>query len=466
MQKIFQSCYEMDRRCYEAYGLNENILMEHAARGMAEHIKSRFEPGASVLIVAGPGNNGGDGMVLARQLYGDYEVRLVVPFGAKSLMAKVQLERCESVGVELSEAIEDVDVVIDALFGAGLSRSLDHESIDIVERLNRLNGYKIACDIPTGIDTKGRLSPIAFRADATITMGALKEALFSDEAKEVVGEIECVDLGVSRSVYEMQSDSYLLELSDFAPPRRDAQNVHKGTFGYAAIFCGEKEGAGIIAALACSRFGTGLTTLVLHEKIVVPPELMHDFSVPKKATALLVGPGLGNFFERDFLQKEVVQSALPIVLDADALYNEMLLSILEQKGRSVVVTPHPKEFCAMWERVTGEKLSVEEVQQHRFDMARHFSERFGHVALLLKGANMLIAHNNTLFVNPHGSSKLAKGGSGDVLSGLIVALLAQGYETKEATLQGSLALTKAALKVSGNSFSLLPSDLVDALKAI
>ncbi len=466
MQKLFRNCYEMDKRCYDGYGLNEDILMEHAAVGMAHYIRRHFDEGASVLIVAGPGNNGGDGMVLARQLHGDYRIRLLVPFGAKSLMAKVQLERCESVGIELCESFEESEVIVDALFGAGLSRPLDEESIRIVETLNAMEGFKIACDIPTGIDTFGNPSPVAFCADVTLTMGALKEALYHDAAKSYVGKIERVNLGVSHTLYEAESQSFLLETGDFKAPVRTHLDTHKGSYGHAAIFCGEKEGAGIVAAMAASRFGAGLTTLVLHEKTTVPPVLMHDFAVPDKATALLVGPGLGNFFERDFLQRSAVESHLPIVLDADAMYSEQLLEIVTQKERSVVLTPHPKEFCAMWQILGGETLSVEEVQRDRFGIVRRFGERFPHVVLLLKGANMLIVQGERLYVNPLGTPVLAKGGSGDVLSGLIVALLAQGYAPLDATIQGSLALTQAAARYQGASYAMLPTDLIDAVATL
>ena len=466
MQYIYKECYEMDRRCYDELLLTEDILMEHAALGMAGYIRNHFDKGASVLIVAGLGNNGGDGMALARQLHGDYEIYLVTPFGAKSPMAKVQLRRCESVGIKPSEDLVVSDLIVDALFGAGLSRPLDSETITIVERLNAMDGFKIACDIPTGIDTLGNPSGTAFCADLTVTMGALKEALYNDAAKGYVGEVLRVDLGVSHTDYEVGEKSYLLESSDFRPPVRTRPNTHKGSYGHAAIFCGEKEGAGIIAAMAASRFGAGLTTLVLHEKTHVPPVLMHDFKVPEKATALLVGSGLGNFFENDFLQEEAVRSHLPIVLDADAMYSAQLLEILAQKERHIILTPHPKEFCAMWKTLSGETLSVKEVQQDRFGIVRHFAKRFPRAVLLLKGANMLISQADRIYVNPLGTPMLAKGGSGDVLSGLIVALLAQGYAPLEAAIQGSLALTSAAALYGGASYAMLPTDLIEAVAAL
>jgi hydroxyethylthiazole kinase-like uncharacterized protein yjeF len=173
--------------------------------------------------------------------------------------------------------------------------------------------------------------------------------------------------------------------------------------------------------------------------------------------------GLGEHFESEFLQKYVIGSHLPIVLDADSFYHSEILTILEQKERDIVITPHPKEFAVLWEHLTGEKSSVAEVQRNRFEMVRKFNARYPHVTLLLKGANMLIAQEEQLYINPLGSSKLSKGGSGDVLSGLIVALLAQGFSGIEAAMQGSLALTLAAQQYSGASYAMLPTDLIDAL---
>ncbi len=465
MQRLYRNCYAMDRKCYEEYGLTEDLLMEHAAEGMARCIRERFEPGASVLIAAGPGNNGADGITLARLLQGSYSPRLFLPLGVKSPMAKLQLERARKVGVPTVEEIEEAEIVVDAIFGAGLSRPLSEEIAGIVESLNALEGFKLACDIPTGLDEAGWPSPTAFRADLTVTMGALKEALYLDAAKEYVGEIHCVDLGVDRMLYEEESSVRLLEATDFLPPlRSDRTAGHKGTFGHAAVFCGEKEGAGIIAASAAARYGAGLTTLVIHEQVGAPAFLMTATTVPPKASALAIGMGLGEYFELELLEKEVVNSTLPIVLDADAFNKPELLQILHQEDREIVVTPHPAEFTRLWRTVMEEELGVEELQRNRFEYARRFSARFPHVVLLLKGANPIIAHLGELFVNPLGTVALAKGGSGDVLSGLIVALLAQGWEALDAAIQGSLALALAARRYEGADYSMLPTDLIDNLK--
>jgi len=466
MQKVFKNCYALDNKCYEEYGLTEDILMEHAASGIANYIRNHFIQGTSVLIVAGVGNNGADGIVLARQLHGDYDVKLYVPFEVRSVMAKLQLERAMKLGVKNVDVVSEAEVIVDALFGAGLSKPLNEETQHIIHQLDALKAHKIACDVPTGVSEKGVLLPLAFNADVTLTMGAYKEALYLDACKDVVGEVIRVDLGLSSLFYEGESQACLLETSDLKLPSRTQQSTHKGSFGHAAVFCGEKEGAGIISGMAAAAFGAGLTTLVVHEKVSPPAYLMHSTVVPSNASALAIGMGLGCHFESEFLQKYVVKSHLPIVLDADSFHSEEILSVLEQKDREIVITPHPKEFVVLWKILTGEQLTVTQVQAKRFEMVRKFNAKYPHVTLLLKGANTLIMQEERLYINPLGCSKLSKGGSGDVLSGLIVSLLAQGCTAIDAAIQGSLALVIAANHYKGSSYAMLSTDLVQEISLL
>ena len=313
MQKVFQSCSELDQYCYEKHQLSEDILMEHAALGMAQHIWQKFPRYVGgiikpkdikiVLIVAGPGNNGADGIALARLLFGSYKIKLFMPFGVKSEMAKKQLTRIEDFNIEIVNEVGEADIVVDALYGAGLNRELDDKTRHILVKMKMAYAYSIACDIPTGLNVNGEPSPQAFFADVTITMGAYKEALYTDYAKEYVGNIIRVDLGLHRFKYELGSEhtSLLLETEDLSLPTRNfMKSTHKGTFGHAAVFCGEKEGAGIIAGMASASFGAGLTTLVVHEKVSPPIYLMHSTVVPDNASALAIGMGLGGYFESEF----------------------------------------------------------------------------------------------------------------------------------------------------------------------
>jgi len=471
MRKVFENCYAMDRRCYEEYGLTEDILMEHAAEGMESYIRHHLPHARSILIVSGPGNNGADGIALARLMQFAFErVKLYLPFGVASPMAKLQLERVGKLDyVQLVDEVCEADIIVDALFGAGLSRPLDSRAEAIVDQMNDRSGFKLACDIPTGVDERGFIASLAFDADVTITMGARKESLYNDAVKDVAGEIVRIDLGVRYNWYtrDMPVASYLLDREDMQLPSRDfSQVTHKGSFGHAAVFCGDKEGAGILAGMAAIRFGAGLVTLVAQKNTMPPPYLMHASDMPTGATALAIGMGLGNHMERDFLDKNVINSHVPILMDADSFYREELLEILAQKEREIVLTPHPKEFAVLWRMLTGEAFGVEHIQADRFGAVRRFNALYPHATLLLKGANMLIAKEDKLYINPFGSARLSKGGSGDILSGMIVALMAQGYSGLDAAIQGSLALTRAAEAYGGASYAMVPTDLIDALADI
>ena len=465
MQKLYKNCKMMDKRCYEVYGLTEDILMEHAAQGMADYINQHFNK-ESILIVCGVGNNGADGLALARLLHHRFStINVYLPFGTKSQMAKKQLERLKNLDyVTIVDTWCHADIIVDALFGSGLHGELDEKSQEIIIQMNQQSGFKIACDIPSGLDENGMGLSAVFTANVTLTMGARKEALYSDVAKNYVGKIYRIDLGVHYSHYTKEEPvaSYLLNPDDLDLPNRDfSQTTHKGDFGHAAVLCGEKEGAGIITAMAASRFGAGLTTLVAQSEINPPPYLMHTTFLPEKSTAIAVGMGLGVSFDSDFLVHNIVTSTLPIVLDADALYHHDLLKILDQVHREVVVTPHPKEFSMMWKILSNEEISVEEIQEKRFEMIRKFNTKYPHVTILLKGANMLISEQDKLYINAFGSPQLSKGGSGDVLAGFIVALLAQGYTAIDATIHASLALTQASNSQHINAYAQLPIDLVE-----
>jgi len=465
MKQLYKSCYPLDQRCYDEYNLTEDILMEHASGGMADYIKSNFPSQSSILIVAGVGNNGADGIVLARLLQDEYDVRLYLPFGVKSAMAKLQLQRVKALNINIVNEIQSSDIIVDAIFGAGLSRELDEKTRRLLVELEKLKGFKIACDIPTGIDTNGNPLPMAFFADVTITMGAYKEALYSDMAKDFVGEIICVDLGVSYKKYThgFDSDLTLLEESDMRLPTRDWSKItHKGSFGHFVVAIGEKEGAGILCAKSALKFGAGLVTVVGEMFCSLPISIMHDLVLPNRTTAIALGMGFGEDFDEDIVD-EILEHKASLVLDADIFHSERIVEFLEQKEREIVLTPHPKEFVSLWNMTIDEPINIAILQANRFDKVREFCSLFPNITLLLKGANMIIAQNDRLFVNPHGDNKLSKGGSGDVLSGLIGGLLAQGWSGLDSAIHSSLALSASAKAYKGANYAMLPTDLIENL---
>jgi len=451
MQNLYDDISSLDKRCYDEFGLSEDILMEHAANGMASYIRDNFAKNSKVIIVCGSGNNGADGIACARLLHVDYDVSIFYGKKPKSEMALLQNKRAKNIQVSECKKLTNCDVLVDALVGTGFSGILNDKLKKLMLKMNTINAFKIACDVPSAYE---------FKADITLTMGALKKAMFLDEHKDFVGEIKVLNLGVSRKIYEKPSNYKLLDLEDLELPYRDKKDSHKGSFGHLAVALGDRSGASIISALSALKFGTGLVSLVGYRESHVPYIIMSSPSVPSTTTALALGMGLVNEFNEieigNFLDHD-----LPLIADADVFHNKIILKILKRKN--IIITPHPKEFISLLKLTKLATISVKELQKNRFKYIKLFCQKFKDVVVVLKGANVIIGQNDKFFINPHGSEVLAKGGSGDVLSGLIGALLAQGYNPLHVAINASLAHTKLSLKFKGASFSLTPDDLIKGI---
>ena len=359
MQKIFYDTRMLDQAARDAYGLTEDIMMENAAaaleRAGSDHffsLDNKYINRPCVLILAGGGNNGADGYALARRIVQHkIDVAVCQVYEPKSAMCLLQADRAKKAGAifispyDLDEWIErasfDLRVVYDCIFGSGFHGTLDAMAAAVIASANKIDGAcKIACDIPTGAnqDCSQAQEAAAFRADTTVTMGALKLALYSDAAKDACGKIVVADLGVSRSNFESAASTvcdpandsgidknssqdqkagreqkasqdqnasapcaFLLEEADARLPLRGKkQNSNKGAYGHTAVYVGTKPGAAVIAGHAALKFGSGLASLVpvaeqnINFENVADFELMVADTVPQNATALVVGPGLGR----------------------------------------------------------------------------------------------------------------------------------------------------------------------------
>jgi ADP-dependent NAD(P)H-hydrate dehydratase / NAD(P)H-hydrate epimerase len=466
MQKVFDEVRSLDIRCYEEYGLNEDILMEHAANSIVSFIEDNFDPYSTILITSGAGNNGADGIALARLLHGNFYVTLYLPFGTNSQMSELQLKRAKLIGVNIINNFplqtNQFDIVVDALFGTGLTRPLEPKSVTIITQINKIAAYKIACDIPSGINNHGDVEEIAFKADTTITMGALKKSLKTDITKDYVGEIIVANLGVTRELYEGNTNYFLLEFDDLKLPLREQQTTHKGTFGHFVVIVGQKTGAGMLCAEAGFAFGAGLVSVIDHQSLNPPYHIMENHQLPDNTTAIAIGMGLGTYLQEEVC--EILENNIPKVIDADLFYKNDILKVLHKNN--VILTPHPKEFCSLLKICDLADISIETLQKDRFKYVELFCTTYPDVVLLLKGSNVLIGQNEKVFINTYGSNKLSFGGSGDVLAGLIGSLLAQGYNSLNAAISGSLAHTKAASIYTKNNYSMGPQDLIDEIKRI
>lgn len=470
MQNVFKSVETLDKSAVERFHLSNEILMENAASAIEQIIDERVSaPNALIIIVCGRGDNGADGFALARRLSAKYNIKVFAPESlanrTQSDLNALQRERFEAVGGKFIDKLFSCDMIVDCLFGSGFSGEIDSQMGDLIAQMNAVGRLKIACDISSGllatnaksIESKSDFG--IFKADITIAMGALKSAYFSDFAKDFVGEIALANLGISRANYESDSNIKLLEISDLKLPQRFAQNTHKGRFGHSCVIAGEKEGACILSALSAFAFGSGLVSIIGEVKNL-PHHIMNATQLPNNCNAIAFGMGLGAKIERynfDFLGK------IPSVIDADMFYHNDLRGILE-KG-NLVLTPHLKEFSSALKILGFGEFSIREIERKKIELMMDFSSRFPNVVLLLKGANVFIAQKEKIYINTLGRNNLAKGGSGDVLSGLIVALLAQGYSLLDSAINASLAHSLASQKVQ-SSFGLEPMDLINAIKTL
>lgn len=465
----------------------------------------------SVLILCGSGNNGGDGLALSRRIYGKYPVKVLLISAPKTDEAKLQLKMAQALGVEILDfsQFEQIElstantyktadeplvkssfvpaVIVDCIFGTGFHGELPPKSHSLLEGINDHPEYKasfkIACDIP---------SALFFKADVTVTMGALKSILFTDKAKDVTGKIKVADLGISSPIFEQcfAPDAFLIEESDIKLPFRTKKSAHKGTYGHTAVFAGEKSGAAILAAEAATQFGSGLTTIVKNansnlEQFKITPELMIADSIPKTATAILLGPGLGSPDTKrldaikEWFKAESNKTQNPVspalVLDADMLTFPKIADFLTELCDSqtkenatnarIILTPHPKELAVLYSALGFQNYTAVQAAEARFEIAKQITQKFPQLTLILKSSNTIIAAESQIFICDQGCQSLAKGGSGDVLAGMTASLLAQGYSAKDAAITAVYAHAIASRNFSeGTGWNLTPLALIEQIK--
>jgi ADP-dependent NAD(P)H-hydrate dehydratase / NAD(P)H-hydrate epimerase len=456
---------EADRVTISELGLPGIVLMETAAGAVTEVVAQRFADAARVVVACGPGNNGGDGLAVARQLRCrgfSVDAALLVPEEELRGDAATQLRLARAFGVRLhacaqrpsslAELLAGAGAIVDALFGTGLDRPLEERWAGAVKTINGSGLPVVAVDIPSGLQGSSSVTAGEFvRAAVTVTFAAPKVAHVLPPACWACGDVAVADIGIPPWVVEEQARIGVVEAEDVAGwlPRR-AADAHKGNFGHLLVVAGRegRAGAAALAARAAVTLGSGLVTVATAQAAVRPiqaqvPEAMVD-PLPAgedgavsgeglsgslaKATALAVGPGLGlSEGPRHLLDVVLAEWPGPLVLDADALTLVAgRLEVLRGRAAPTVLTPHPGELG----RLLG--VPTSEVTKDRPRAAREAAERSGAV-VLAKGARTVIAGGGGwTMVNPTGTSGLASGGAGDVLTGAIGAMLAQGLAGREA----------------------------------
>ena len=492
-----------DANTIEHFKIPGLVLMEQAALASVDEIIRLFpDNNNKILILSGKGNNGGDAMAVARILsQKGYPVTV-------SIITNKDLKRSdfsESAGIQydilaamnlpiVTNIVPDsYDIIIDGIFGVGLNREIGGIAATIIDQANHQHCHKISLDIPSGIhSTTGRVCGIAFKADHTITFAFLKRGLFLYPGASYAGNVIKKEIGITADSFLEQPPEMVAltgDVRDYLPGRNPWG--HKGTFGKVLLIAGSEAigGAAILAGRACMMTGCGMLKVCIHKAhksdlLTTLPEamiasydtletaLLNVKSGMEWADVIAIGPGLDtNDISATMLETVIKQSAKPLVLDADALNllaKRDLYYILKEyqhkvdSRRPLILTPHPMELS----RISG--AGKEELSLHGLEITRRIAMEL-HAVIVKKDARTIICDENSDYIiNLCGNSGMATAGSGDVLTGIITALLASGLSAYESAALGVYIHAKAGDKAAElkNEYSMLAGDICEALTSI
>lgn len=478
-----------DRYTIDKIGIPSMVLMERAALKTVQIMEQEKLNFNNVLVVCGSGNNGGDGYAIARLLhlkgYG-VSIYFLGDDNKRSEENKQQKKIAEHYRIPVKQEIgeEEYSVIIDAIFGTGLSRDVKGEYAEFINRMNHMSGYKVAVDTPSGIhDDTGKVMGIAFRADMTVAIAFAKRGELFEAGNPYVGHLKIADIGIYADEWIAQDKvTYCYDFEDFKLqfPKRVA-NSHKGTYGKVLLIVGSKgmSGAALLCARAAYATGAGLVQIYTHEdnRVIIqkslPEAIVNTYTEydESELTQMLewadvvgIGSGLGMSETAEKLVKYTIQySNIPCVADADAL-NLLAkdISILQHIKQEMIMTPHMKEMSRLL------SCDMQELKEKKLESLELFVNTYP-VTCVLKDARTLIGNaNENTFFNLTGNSAMAKGGSGDVLTGIISGILAQKVDAYQAACLGVYlhGLAGDFAKEQKGVYSVLAGDLVDGVGAI
>lgn len=460
---------ELDRSAIEQLGIPEELLMENAGLAVYHVIRRTCSvSGRSFAVVCGSGNNGGDGFVIARKLFSEGGKVSVFLLGSREKLsgaAKLNADILDGIGIEVREvtdldmlhvSLEESDAVIDAVFGTGLTRSVEGKYRDAIEMINGTRGVIYSVDIPSGINgNTGEVMGVAVTADFTVTFGLPKVGTIVYPGWEYCGNLSVTHISFPPALYEGEHLKTEIAVPSVLPPR--PAHGHKSTFGTALFVAGAAQyyGAPYFSSMSLLRSGGGYARLVSTPSVVstVAAKSSEIVFHPVKESAtgsiayrnldvikmlaaqvefVVLGPGISLVNETQKLALELIPLIeKPLLLDGDGLTavakNPLLL---EKRSGPTILTPHPGEMA----RLTG--LSVKEIEATRVETARKYALKFNAI-LVLKGAHTVTAFpNGRAAVNMSGNSGMGTAGSGDVLTGVIAALAVQNLSLEEAVITG------------------------------
>jgi len=481
---------ELDAFTIENEPISSVDLMERAATNCSDWILQKYSGNFSFSVFCGPGNNGGDGLVIARHLHeANFKADCFVVAFSKNFSDdfEVNKKRLESVGVKpiVLEDEKDLDkvksnvIIIDAIFGTGLSRPAEGFAKSAIEKINGFKTEVVSIDIPSGMycDDLHDTNDVMVNATHTLTFQAPKLNFFFPETGNYAGKFHILDIGLLQSkIVDFKVDKYMLTKESVGKLiKRRSTFSHKGTYGHAQIIAGSKGkmGAAVLSSKAALRTGTGLVTanipqcgidilqISIPEVMVLPNEgenqLQGEFMLI--GDTIGIGPGIGQDVKTvSFLKKVIENTDQPMVIDADALNilasNQELLSKVPENS---ILTPHPKEF----ERLVGKFSNSYE----RLEKQIEFSKKHNVIVVLKDARTQITIPKGECFFSTVGNPGMATGGSGDVLTGMLTGLLAQKYEPIEAAQLG-VYLHGTAGDLAANKHrqeSLVASDLIEMI---
>ncbi len=489
------------------FGLSYQRMMENAGAACARNIRNIIEGEGSscrnIVVVCGKGNNGGDGFVVARKMAENgYNVCVILASGypnsqESTYMYKLVIDLSiptvwyDADRLKAVQTIKNADVIVDAVYGFSFYGTLDDNMRGLMAEMNSAKGIKFSVDVPSGVYcNSGFNDPGCFVADYTIAISALKPAHIVHPASDNCGDIIIANIGIPEESYSLVKDSLFTynktEVKNLFPKR--AVTANKGCFGHVLCICGSRNmvGASVLAVSAALRSGAGLVTAAFPQSIYLPVanKLTQALLMPldendqgtfsasaldkllpvlDKYDAIVIGCGIGVNEDTTELVKGIIKnSKVPVIADADAI-NIIAkdLSILSSASSKVVLTPHPKEMS----RLVG--TPVEIVQSDRVTCAKSFAAA-NDVCVVLKGSNTVVAQPDSpkVYINASGNSGLSKGGSGDVLAGLIGGFVVQDFELSNAVCSAVYVhgYTGDAVADKYSKSGMLPEDVVNELK--
>lgn len=454
---------KLEKLAVKSYDIPESSLMQNAGMAAYRVLREHWPNDTTICVFCGKGNNGGDGCVLAREavLQGlNVYVRFVGDLDGLTQVANAAMSSAKEVGVDIKPFIKDeildADVFVDALLGIGIQGEVHGDYRQAIEKINATQKPVLAIDAPSGLDVDtGNVLGVAVKASVTVTFIGLKQGLFTGMAPNYCGKIICEDLQLPKAAFtEIATNVNLIEASEIAEalPKRP-RAAHKGANGHVLIIGGNYGMAGAVrmAAEACLRVGAGLVSVATREEHVSVvsserPEIMcRGIKTPanmqdllRAATVIVIGPGLGQDEWANDLLQIILQTEQAKVIDADGLN---ILATHQTKNENWVLTPHPGEAGRLLENET------KSVQADRFTAINQIQNKYKGVCVL-KGAGSLVKGKNSIGICAHGNPGMATAGMGDVLSGIIGGLIAQGLALEQAARVGVLLHAKAADNVA------------------